>query len=83
MATDMKETMVKTTNNYDGINDDTVNDDTVNDDTEMHIFSRLTAEKRVACNFCSRRLYRGRISLNPRDNGCGTVATVAYPTTMR
>ena len=56
MATDMQETMAKTTNNYDGINDDTVNDDTVNDDTEMHIFSRLTAEEKVACNFCSRRL---------------------------
>ena len=46
MATDMKETMAKTTNNYDGINDDTVNDDTVNDDTELHIFSRLTTEKK-------------------------------------
>ena len=95
MATDMKETMVQTTNNYDGTddddddNDDDSNnnddntDDTVNDYTEMHNFSRLTAAERVACNFCSRRLYRGRISLNPRDNGCGTVATVAYPTTMR
>ena len=89
MATDMKETMVQTTNNYDGTDDDNDDDndsdddntdDTDDDDDDNDI---LPITPITLVHLLSPSDYCGVHLPSPRDNGGGTATTVAFPTTMR